>query len=44
VFFSLGAEVAIVLIIGFLVLISPVGNVAAKKFITSITLVDNPPP
>jgi TonB family protein len=44
VLFSLGAEVAIVLIIGFLVLISPVGNVAAKKFITSITLVDNPPP
>jgi len=44
VLFSLGAEVAIILIIGFLILISPVGNVAAKKFITSITLVDNPPP
>jgi len=42
--FTLGAEVAIGLIVTLLVLISPVGNVDAKKFITSITLVDNPPP
>jgi len=42
--FTLGAEVAIGLIVMLLVLISPVGNVDAKKFITSITLVDNPPP
>src|SRR5882724_6791304 len=42
--FTLGAEVAIGLIVMLRVLISPVGNVDAKKFITSITLVDNPPP
>ena len=41
---SLGAEIAIGLTIFVLVLISPVGNVDAKKFITSITLVDTPPP
>ncbi len=40
----MGVEVAAVLIIALLVLISPVGNVATKKFITSITLVDTPPP
>jgi len=41
---SMGVEVGAVLIIAVLILISPVGNVAARKVITSITLVDTPPP
>ena len=41
---TMGAEVAAVLIVALLILISPVGNVAARKVITTITLVDNPPP
>ena len=41
---TMGLEVAAVLIIAVLILISPVGNVAARKVITSITLVDTPPP
>ena len=41
---SMGAEIAAVLIITILVLLSPVGNVGARKVITSITLVDTPPP
>ena len=40
----MGVEVGAVLIIAVLILISPVGNVAARKVITSITLVDTPPP
>jgi hypothetical protein len=41
---SMGAEIAVVVIVTILVLISPVGNVTARKVITSITLVDTPPP
>jgi TonB family protein len=42
--FSMGVEAAVVLIVTVLILISPVGNVAARKVITSITLIDTPPP
>lgn len=42
--FSMGLEVAAVLAVAVLILISPAGNVAARKVITTITLVDNPPP
>ena len=41
---TLGIEVAAILLVALLILISPVGNVAARKVITTITLVDNPPP
>ena len=40
----MGAEIAGIGIIALLILISPVGNVEMRKVITSITLVDTPPP
>jgi len=40
----MGAEIAAVAIVALLILISPVGNVELRKVITSITLVDTPPP
>ncbi len=42
--FSMGTEVAVALLIALLVMISPVGNVDAKKVLLPITLVEPPPP
>ncbi len=40
---SMVVEVGAVLLVTVLILLSPVGNVAARKVLTSITLVDTPP-
>jgi TonB family protein len=42
--FSMGTEVAVALLIALLVMITPVGNVDAKKVVMPIVLVETPPP